>query len=58
MLIYRQLTVAVLGCEIWCNNISVTYALEYVLGLVHQNLANCLSFLDVWIQQQKCRRST
>jgi hypothetical protein len=28
------------------------------LGLVRQYLANCLSFLDVWIQQQKCRRST
>lgn len=58
MLFYHQLTIAKSSCEIW-SNISLLrmwYALEYML--LHQYLANCLSFLDVWIQQRKCRRST
>jgi hypothetical protein len=62
MLNYCQLTVAVLGWVVKSGVIFLCYICLRIyavaLGLVHQYLANCLSFLDVWIQQQKCRRST
>jgi len=49
MLIYRQLTVAVLGCEIW-SNISLLCALEYML----LHLVLCTNILQIAFLSLTC----